>query len=93
VSGTGILAHFYGLQVADGFFHSFSGWVVYIVAFLLLLAVGWVLDRIGGTGGGRKGGGGSAAEAVKEGKKATRVVTAAGPRPAPAKAVSVKGAE
>ena len=45
VSGTGILSHYYGTQVADGFFHSFSGWVVYIVAFLLLFAVGWVLDR------------------------------------------------
>ena len=45
VSGTGILSHYYGTQVADGFFHSFSGWVVYIVAFLLLFAVGWILDR------------------------------------------------
>jgi exosortase/archaeosortase family protein len=94
VSGTGILAHFYGLQVADGFFHSFSGWVVYIVAFLLLFAVGWVLDRIGGSGGGKGGGGRAAAEAVKEEKKAQRVVPAAvAPSTAPAKAVSVKGAE
>ena len=45
VSGTGILSHYYGTQVADGFFHTFSGWVVYIVAFLLLFAAGWVLDR------------------------------------------------
>lgn len=45
VSGTGILAHYYGTQVADGFFHSFSGWVVYIVAFVLLFAVGWMLDH------------------------------------------------
>jgi hypothetical protein len=34
--------------VADGFFHAFSGWVVYIVAFLLLFAVGWILDRVPG---------------------------------------------
>jgi exosortase len=45
VSGTGILSHYYGTQVADGFFHTFSGWAIYIVAFLLLFAVGWVLDR------------------------------------------------
>ena len=32
VSGTGVLAHYYGTRVADGFFHSFSGWVIYIVA-------------------------------------------------------------
>ena len=45
VSGTGVLAHHYGTEVADGFFHSFSGWAVYIVAFLLLFAVSWILDR------------------------------------------------
>ncbi|MGH9881806.1 MAG: archaeosortase/exosortase family protein, partial [Pyrinomonadaceae bacterium] len=45
VSGTGVLAHYYGTEVADGFFHSFSGWVIYIVAFVMLFAVGWVLDR------------------------------------------------
>jgi exosortase len=59
VSGTGVLARYYGTEVADGFFHSFSGWVVYVVAFLLLFAVGWLLDRVGpgGRGGRRKGGG------------------------------------
>ncbi|HSS20838.1 MAG TPA: exosortase [Pyrinomonadaceae bacterium] len=45
VSGTGILARYYGTKVADGFFHTFSGWVVYVVAFLLLFGVGWILDR------------------------------------------------
>ena len=46
VSGTGVLAHYYGTRVADGFFHSFSGWVVYVLATALLFATGWVLDRI-----------------------------------------------
>lgn len=45
VSGTGVLARYYGTRVADGFFHSFSGWVLYIVAFLMLFVVGWLLDR------------------------------------------------
>ena len=45
VSGTGILAHYYGTQVADGFFHEFSGWVIYIAAFVMLFSVGWILDR------------------------------------------------
>jgi exosortase len=45
VSGTGVLAHYYGTEVADGFFHSFSGWVIYIAAFLMLFGVGWILDR------------------------------------------------
>jgi exosortase len=46
VSGTGVLARYYGTQVADGFFHSFSGWVIYVVASLMLFGVGWLLDRI-----------------------------------------------
>src|SRR5205814_7463842 len=46
VSGTGVLAHYYGTRVADGFFHSFSGWVIYIVAAAMLFATGWALDRI-----------------------------------------------
>lgn len=46
VSGTGVLAHYYGTKIADGFFHTFSGWVIYIVAFLMLFSVGWLLDRV-----------------------------------------------
>jgi len=46
VSGTGVLARYYGTKVADGFFHSFSGWVIYVVAFLMLFGVGWLLDRV-----------------------------------------------
>lgn len=51
VSGTGVLAHYYGTKVADGFFHSFSGWVIYVVAFLMLFGVGWILDRTKPTSG------------------------------------------
>ena len=46
VSGTGVLAHYYGTKVADGFFHSFSGWVIYIVAAALLFATGWAIDGV-----------------------------------------------
>lgn len=46
VSGTGVLAHYYGTQVAEGFFHSFSGWVIYVVALLLLFGIGWAVDRV-----------------------------------------------
>ena len=51
VSGTGVLAHYYGTKVADGFFHSFSGWVIYIAAALLMFAVGWAVDRFQPTAG------------------------------------------
>ena len=45
VSGTGVLAHYYGTEIADGFFHSFSGWAIYIVAFIMLFGIGMILDR------------------------------------------------
>ena len=45
VSGTGVLAHYYGTAVADGFFHTFSGWAIYIAAFIMLFGIGIVLDR------------------------------------------------
>ena len=47
VSGTGILAHFYGDSVAQGFFHSFSGWLLFIVAFVCLLGVSVLLNHLG----------------------------------------------
>lgn len=46
VSGTGVLSYRYGTEVAEGFFHSFSGWVTYVVAIVLLFVVGWALDAI-----------------------------------------------
>ena len=46
VAGTGIAAHWFGREVADGFFHEFSGWIVFLIAFAMMLAVHWVLSRI-----------------------------------------------
>jgi hypothetical protein len=77
--------------VADGFFHSFSGWVVYIVAFLLLFAVGRVLDSVGRRGRGSKGSS-NKARVVQEEKKA-KAVAAAASSTAVIKAAQVKGAE
>jgi exosortase len=39
VAGTGIAAHYYGAAAAQGFFHTFSGWLVFVVAFILLSLV------------------------------------------------------
>jgi exosortase A len=39
VAGTGIAAHFYGPAAAEGFFHTFAGWLVFVVAFLLLFVI------------------------------------------------------
>ena len=37
VAGTGFLAHYVGPEAAQGFYHSFAGWIVFVVAFVLLL--------------------------------------------------------
>ncbi len=37
VAGTGVAAHYYGAAAAEGFFHEFSGWLVFIAAFALML--------------------------------------------------------
>jgi exosortase len=36
VAGTGIAAHLYGPEAAQGFFHEFSGWLVFVAAFVML---------------------------------------------------------
>jgi exosortase len=46
VAGTGIAAHYIGPDAAQGFFHEFSGWVVFVVAFLLLLAIQRLIVRL-----------------------------------------------
>lgn len=46
VAGTGILAHHWGPEAAQGFFHEFSGWVVFMVAFALMLALQQVIVRL-----------------------------------------------
>ena len=45
VTGTGILAHFYGSRVAQGFLHDFSGMAVFAFGLALLLAVAWMTQR------------------------------------------------
>ena len=46
VTGTGILAYHYGDSVAQGFFHGFSGWILFVVAIICLFVVGSLLSRI-----------------------------------------------
>ena len=43
VAGTGIAAHYYGAQAAQGFLHSFSGWMVFVVALAAVFGVRYVL--------------------------------------------------
>jgi exosortase len=37
VAGTGLAADWIGPRAAEGFFHEFSGWVMFVIAFALLL--------------------------------------------------------
>jgi exosortase len=46
VAGTGLAAHRYGAKAAEGFFHTFSGWLVFAAAFVMLFGVMRVLARI-----------------------------------------------
>ena len=39
VAGTGLASHWIGPWAARGFFHSFSGWLMFVAAFLALVAV------------------------------------------------------
>jgi exosortase len=45
VAGTGIAAHRFGAAAAEGFFHEFSGWLLFVVAFLMLLGLQRLLLR------------------------------------------------
>jgi len=40
IAATGMIAHYWSLEYAQGFYHSFSGWIVFIVAFGIFLMVG-----------------------------------------------------
>jgi len=46
VSGTGVLAHYFGDRVARGFLHEFSGIVVFIFGFVLLFSLFLVINRV-----------------------------------------------
>lgn len=39
VAGTGLAAHFFGPAAAQGFLHTFSGWLVFVFAFVLLFGI------------------------------------------------------
>lgn len=45
VTSTGVLTYYYGKQAADGFWHEFSGWLVYLAALALLIGVNFVLKK------------------------------------------------
>src|SRR5882672_229643 len=46
VAGTGIAAHQFGPAAAEGFFHEFSGWLVFVAAFGLTLVLQRLIARV-----------------------------------------------
>ena len=46
ISGTGVLAHYYGSGIADSFLHEFSGIVVFVFGFILFLFEFSLLNRV-----------------------------------------------
>jgi exosortase len=52
ILGAGLLTYHFGPSMAQGFFHEFSGWVIFVAALLLMFACHWLLRKIAG---GQKG--------------------------------------
>jgi exosortase len=46
VAGTGVAAHYYGQKAAEGFFHAFSGWLIFLLAFLMLFVLQHLICRV-----------------------------------------------
>jgi exosortase len=46
VTGTGLLAHYFGEHAAQGFFHGFSGWAILIMASFLICTEVFLLIRL-----------------------------------------------
>jgi exosortase len=46
VAGTGLAAAWIGPRAAEGFFHTFSGWLVFVVAFCALMGCARLLQRV-----------------------------------------------
>jgi exosortase len=46
VASAGVAAHNYGSAGVEGLFHEFSGWVVFVVAFLMMFAFQRILQRV-----------------------------------------------
>ena len=46
VAGTGLASHWAGPAAAEGFFHTFSGWIMFVIALAGLLIVQRIVSRI-----------------------------------------------
>lgn len=51
IMGAGFLTYHFGPSWAQGFFHEFSGWVIFVAALLLMFLSHWILRKITGQKG------------------------------------------
>lgn len=48
IMGAGVLTYNFGPAAAEGFFHEFSGWVIFVAAMILMFACHWALRKLPG---------------------------------------------
>jgi len=48
IMGAGLLTYHFGPEMAEGFFHEFSGWVIFVAALILMFGCHWLLCKIPG---------------------------------------------
>ena len=48
IAATGLLYEPFGSKVAEGFFHDFSGWLIFMVTLVILLLEMWLLKKLPG---------------------------------------------
>jgi exosortase len=46
VAGTGVASHYWSPQAAEGFFHTFSGWLIFVTTFAMLVVIARVLRGV-----------------------------------------------
>ena len=46
IMGAGLLTYHFGPEMAEGFFHEFSGWVIFVAALILMFGCHWLLRKI-----------------------------------------------
>jgi exosortase/archaeosortase family protein len=46
ITGTAFIANYWNAEYAMGFFHSFSGWLVFVVAIVLLFATAALIQLV-----------------------------------------------
>jgi len=47
IGAIGVMAEYWGIEVAEGFLHDFEGWIIFMACLGVLLAEMWFLARIG----------------------------------------------